>query len=293
MDIIDLADDADPRDATTFIAALDGWTDSGRGGTAASDFLRHTFPTEHLGGVDADGMFDFRDRRPLLPINRGVLGSPEWPSLELYRVDLPTRSVILLTGAEPDFRWPSLLDDLVELTDEWGMTGYIGLGAVPGPVPHTRPVRILTTSTDESMLDRYGHSLEQVVVPASCQVMIESAMGEAGRKTLGLWARVPHYVAGEYPAATSALLTRLGEHLDTAFDTTSFDADALSHTERLAEAADGSPEVESHIAALEGAYDAEDDNVPEAGFQLEEREIPSGDEIAAEFERFLRDRPAD
>lgn len=156
---------------------------------------------------------------------------------------------------------------------------------MPGPVPHTRPVRLITTSSDPDLLNRYGRPHEQVVVPASCQVLVETAMRDAGLRTLGLWARVPHYVAGEYPAASSALLRRFGDHLNLEIDTEALDDSARDHETRLHEAAEGSPEVQSHIEALEGAYDA--DVADDTGIS---GPLPTGDQIAAELERFLRNQ---
>ena len=285
MDLLELTDDFDPGAATTLVVATDGWTDAGRGGTGAAEYLRANHPTTPLGGFDADSLFDFRDRRPTLEIDKGHLGVPDWPELALHRVDLPTRPVLLLDGAEPDFRWQTLVADLDELCEDLGLTNYVGLGAVPGPVPHTRPVRTITTASDTELLERYGRPHEQLVVPASCQVVIEASLQQAGLTTLGLWARVPHYVAGEYPAASAALVRRLGEHLGIGVDVDELDEEAELHHERLDEAAAGSPEVQSHIEALEGAYDA--DTADEAGIA---GPLPTGDQIAAELERFLRNQ---
>lgn len=287
MELLDLADDFDPRDATTLVVALDGWTDAGGGGSQAADHLREEVATTWAGAIDGDRVFDFRDRRPTLTIDRGDLGEVQWPSLDLYRLDpVGGPSLLLLQGAEPDFRWPTIGDDVAVLCGELGLTDYVGLGSVPGPVPHTRPVRIITTSSDPMLLERYGRPHERVVVPASFQVTLESLLRDAGLRTLGLWARVPHYVAGEYPAAAAGLLRRLGEHLGTAFDTVDLDEDAGDHRVRLDEAAEGSTEVTAHIAALEEAYDSD---VPEDddGFS---GPLPTGDQIAAELERFLRNR---
>lgn len=283
MTLLHLADDFDPRDATTLVAAVDGWTDAGSGGTTAADHLQSAYPSEQVGAFDSDQLYDFRDRRPVIGIDRGELGEPEWPELGLHRVELPTGSILLVTGGEPDFRWPTLLADLAELAEDLGLTGYVGLGSVPGPVPHTRPVRVITTSSDGELLDRYGRPHEQVVVPASFQVMLEAAMRDVDVRTLGLWARVPHYVAGEYPASAAELVRRLGDHLGFVADLTELDEEATAHRERLDEAAHGSGEVQSHIAALEGAYDA--DVADDAGIS---GPLPTGDQIAAELERFLR-----
>jgi predicted ATP-grasp superfamily ATP-dependent carboligase len=283
MELLEI--DVDPGDVTTLVVAMDGWTDAGRGGSLAAEHLRDQYPTQYVGAFDADRLYDFRDRRPTLSIDRGVLGSPDWPELVLHRVDTPGRPILLLTGGEPDFRWHTLLDDLTDLAEQLGLTNYVGLGAVPGPVPHTRPVRTITTSSDPALLDRYGHPHERVVVPASCQVIVETGMRDAGLTTLGLWARVPHYVAGEYPAAAAGLIHRLGDHLGIMIDTEELDEAATDHRERLDEAAAGSPEVQDHITALEGAYDA--DVADDAGLQ---GPLPTGDQIAAELERFLRNQ---
>ena len=285
MEILHLSDDFDPGDATSLVVAIDGWTDAGRGGTGAAEHLQHLFPTERVGAFDPDRLYDFRDRRPLVGIDRGELADPEWPELVLDRVELPGRDVLLLTGAEPDFAWQTMLADLTDLAEDLGFTGYIGLGSVPGPVPHTRPVQLITTSSDPELLSRYGRPHEQVVVPGSFQVIVETAMRDAGLTTLGLWARVPHYVAGEYPAASAVLVRRFGDHLGFEVDTGELEASAEEHADRLREAASGSPEVQSHIEALEGAYDA--DVADDSGMS---GPLPTGDQIAAELERFLRNQ---
>ena len=286
MDLLRLEPDFDARGATALVVALDGWTDAGSGATTAADALRELTPGTKVGDIDPDRVFDFRDRRPLVPIDGGKFGTMRWPDISLYRLDpVDTGPFLLLTGAEPDFGWQGIGGDLVELTHAIGLTDYVGLGSVPGPVPHTRPVRVTTTSNDDGLLARFGHSHEQMVVPASAQVTIEVAMGELGLRTLGLWARVPHYVAGDYPAAAGMLLRRLGEHLGFEPETADLDTEAVGHRERLDEAAGNSDEVATHITALEGAYDA--DAADDAGLP---GPLPTGDQIAEELEQFLRKR---
>lgn len=271
------------------LLALDGWTDAGRAGTLAAEALREQWDEQPVGHADPDALYDYRDRRPLLTIDDGFLGQPEWPQLEVVQLTSHEGlQALLVTGAEPDLSWQQLCRDLVELADLTGARRYVGLGAVPGPVPHTRPTRIVSTGSREDLIDRVGLPHERLVVPASCQVVIESAMRDADRLTLGMWARIPHYVAGEYPDGARTLLARLGDHLGVSVDPTDLIEEAATHRRSLDEAAASSPEITEHISELEQLYDAES-----GGGSLAETfsgELPTGDEIAAELQRFLQER---
>jgi hypothetical protein len=282
------------------VAALDGWTDAGSAGTTAAELLGDQFQTAEIGTFDADALFDYRDRRPVVEIDRGLLGDLRWPEL---RVDLVTPTsgppLVIVGGAEPDLRWRTVGEDLVELALSLGIRRYVGLGSVPGPIPHTRPVQLISTSSDADLLARFGRPHEQVVVPASCQVALEVTLRDAGLTTLGLWARLPHYVATDYPAASKALLERFSAYTGTPVDTSGFDEAIEDQRAQLDEAAAASEEITEHVEGLESMYDAviEAERLermePSGGGGLDglsPEQVPSGDEIAAELERFLRGR---
>lgn len=269
-------------DAPIVLASFDGWTDAGSAGSTYAAALRQQFGAQRLAHVDPDVLFDFRDRRPSLEIDRGVLGDPEWPEVAIDLLRAPNGLELLLVhGGEPDFAWRGLTQLLAVTARELGATRYLGLGSVPGPVPHTRPVRVISTSSDEDLLERFGRPHERVVVPASFQVVLETVLRDAGLTTLGLWARVPHYVGGDHPAATLAIAERVKEVIGVAIETTSLELEAEQQRQRLDTAAAESPEITQHIESLETWYDADDG----------EPELPTGDQLAADFERFLRDRP--
>ena len=279
------------------VLALDGWTDAGDGGTLAADTLRDTFPSTRLGDFAPDALYDYRDRRPALQIDRGVLGKPDWPELVVDRLSPPAGPTLLLvSGAEPDLAWRTIGADLVELASLAGVSRYVGLGSVPGPIPHTRPVQLIATSSETDLLERIGRPHEEVIVPASCQVALEAVLRDAGLETLGLWVRIPHYVAGEYPAAARALLEQLSSHLGTPVDLTGFDDEMAENRARLDVAAQGSDEVSEHVRQLERLYDAEAEAERLATGQgrrdtaLSEEQVPSADELASEIERFLQGR---
>ncbi len=272
------------------VVAMDGWTDAGTGGSMAAQVLRDAFPTRRLGQFPPDALYDYRDRRPLLAIDQGALATPQWPELTVDLLQPPAGPpIVLIAGGEPDFAWQTIGDDLVELAKRLDATRYVGLGSVPGPVPHTRPIQLVSTSNLEELRDRMGNPHEQMVVPASCQVVLETRFGEAGLQTLGLWARVPHYVAGEFPAASRALLERFSSFLGTPVDLSVLDEDIAENRQRLDLAAEGSEEVTEHIEQLEELHDAEQSReAGEEGSPMPGGPLPSGDEIAAEVERFLR-----
>jgi len=284
------------RPDAVLLVAFDGWTDAGAGGTGAAEVLLAQHEARDVGRFDADALFDYRDRRPALDIDRGRLGSVRWPELHVQHL-APSSGpdLLLLSGPEPDLGWRSLASDLIELADMVGVRRYVGLGSVPGPLPHTRPVQMVCTSNDASLLERLGGPHEQMVVPASAQVAIEAELGAHGLTTLGMWVRIPHYVAGPYPEASRALLERLSAHLGTAVDLTELDRAIGENRQRLDVASTSSDEVREHVAQLERLYDAQA-TPPEGplgldlqrGGPLTDVEVPSGDELAAEIERFLR-----
>lgn len=289
-----LPDDLGPD--PVLVVALDGWTDAAGAGTAAAEVvLDHR--RERLGAFPADALYDYRDRRPELEIDRGRLGTLVWPELVVDTVRPPSGpTLVVVHGAEPDLRWQTCAADLRELAVSVGADRYVGLGSVPGPIPHTRPVQVICTGSDDDVIDRLGRAHEQVIVPASCQVAWETLFADAGMQTVGLWARVPHYVAGEYPAATRSLLERFSAYLGTPIDLTAFDPAVAEHRTKLDVAASSSDEVTEHVRQLEQLYDAEleaeramgglGDRLP----GLSEDEVPSAEELGAEIEGFLRGR---
>jgi hypothetical protein len=266
------------------VLALDGWTDAGRAGSIAAEVLQEQWHGRRIGAFDADRLYDYRDRRPVLTIDRGLLGTPVWPTLEVSQLTAPGGTpLLLLHGGEPDFAWRTLGSDVVALAAMLVSKRYVGRGSVPAPVPHTRATTVVTTGSDEAVLDRVGRPHERLTVPASCQVVLESMLRDAGLETLGLWARIPHYVAGDYPSGSHALLSTLARELDEDLDLRDLSGEADAHRHRLDEAAAGSSDVQAHIERLEVAYDDEMSGHPVTG------PLPTGDEIAAELQRFLRE----
>ncbi len=295
MDILDLGHVPLPLRDPVLVVALDGWTDAGAGGSLALEALHDQFDALPIGRFDPDALFDYRDRRPQLEIDQGSLGELHWPELVVRLVTPPSGpQLVTVGGAEPDLSWRRVAADLIELCRLLGIQRYVGLGSVPGPIPHTRPVHTIFTGTDEDLLERLGRPHEQVVVPASCQVALEKMLADAGIDTLGMWVRIPHYVAGQYPQASRNLLEQVATHLGIAVDSSIFDATIEENRQRLDVAGESSDEVLEHIRQLEQLYDAQlhrgSGLSRDQRIVMSEEDVPSGDELAAEIERFLRER---
>jgi len=259
--------------APVLVAAFDGWIDAAGAASTSAEYLARG--GELVATFTGDVLFDYRSRRPTLDVVDGVLTRLVWPALELHRRGFEGRDVLILHGAEPDFRWKELGDDLLELALRLGVAEWVSLGAIPAAVPHTRPVPVMATASADGLL----HETEirgpagLLRVPSACLSAMELTISGAGIPAVGFYAQVPHYVGGPYAAATLALLQHLGRHIGVQLPIGSFEEDARDQRGRLDAAVEGDADVREILDQLERAN---------------EEEIPSGDELAAEIERFLR-----
>jgi predicted ATP-grasp superfamily ATP-dependent carboligase len=192
----------------------------------------------------------------------------------------------MLVGPEPDMRWRSFTRSVVELTTAMGVRLVVGLGAFPAPVPHTRPTRLASTATTPELAAQVGFVPGTIDVPAGIHAALERGFADAGIPAIGLWARVPHYAAAmPYPAASAALIDGLMSVADLTLHAGDLHTAAAITTQRIDELIANSEEHTAMVNQLEAQIDAAED-MPAPGLDL--GNLPSGDEIAAELERFLR-----
>lgn len=267
------------------VVCMDGWIDAGLAAGSAMAHLMAAMPHELVATFDADELIDFRARRPTLRIVNGVDEDLRWSQIELHAATNRTgRTVLILTGPEPDMKWHRFLAEVVALASRLGVERVVSLGAFPAPVPHTRPVRLVGTSPDAELAAKVGFLPASIEVPAGVQGALEVAFGQSRVPAVGLWARVPHYVAAmPYPAASAALLDGLARMADIEVDTTALHAAAAASNEQIAQLIAGSEEHAALVRQLEAQHDSELPTEP-----TEFGDLPSGDELAAELERFLR-----
>ena len=268
------------------IVGMEGWIDAGLGASATMMALLEDIKPTVFGTFDSDALIDQRARRPVLRIVNGINTTLTWPEITLRWGVTGDRTVILLTGPEPDIRWKQFTREVVSVAARLGVELVVGLGAFPAPVPHTRPTTLVATATTTELAEAVGYLPTTIDVPAGIQASLERGFADAGVPAVGIWARVPHYAAGmPYPAASVALLAKLTELTGISVDAANLKEAAGNATEQLNRLISGSAEHSSMVRQLEQQHDDEAAGQT-GGFEL--GDLPSGEEIAAELERFLR-----
>jgi hypothetical protein len=269
------------------VMCLEGWIDAGLGAGAAMSAVLSGRATERVAVWDADELIDHRARRPVLHLVDGVATGMTWPQIELRAgVDDAGRDMLFLTGPEPDMRWHAFSSSVVEMAHLFDVRIVVGLGAFPAPVPHTRPVRLVATAPTADLASDVGFISGSIDVPAGVQAALEQAFNDAGIPSVGLWARVPHYVVSmPYPAASAALVDGLAAVAGLTLPSRDLHAAAARARGRIDELIANSEEHQAMVAQLEGQVDQE---MPLSGGDMDPATLPSGDELAAELERFLR-----
>jgi proteasome assembly chaperone (PAC2) family protein len=258
------------------VLALSGWVDAGMAGAHASALLR-----EQLGAarafarLDLSDLVDLQQTRPMVQIVDGATRRISWPLIECV-AGRAGRDVVLLTGPEPSLRWPSLVAEIVAMARRLGIQAAYGLGALPAVTTHRRPVSVLATVTEADKVDELGAMRTDYQGATGLQTALLVALGEAGIPGVGLWAQVPHYVAGNpSPPATRAVLARLIELAGIECDLRELEEEADGYVDKVEAGLADRPDVAELVRAIEA----------------EHPEIPDGDDLVSEIEKFLRSHP--
>ncbi|HET9256546.1 MAG TPA: PAC2 family protein [Pseudonocardiaceae bacterium] len=273
-----------PMDSPVLLLATESWVDAGLGAQAAIAQVLATIPTEVLATFTADSLIDFRSRRPIVRISDGVVEGLSWPEIQLRAgQDVTGNNVLVLVGPEPDMAWHAFVQAVVGLASELGVRLVVSLGAYAAPVPHTRPVSLMAIATAAELAAQVGVVPGSAEMPAGIQTALQEGFAAAGIPAIGVWARVPHYLAATpYPAASAALIEALAEVAGLELDAGELHEAAAGIVGQIDEIVANNEEYRVLVRRLEAAFDSE------ASAPVDFSNLPSGDELAAEVERFLR-----
>jgi proteasome assembly chaperone (PAC2) family protein len=265
------------------VAAFRGWNDGAQAASLAAGYLAKAWGAERFAEVEPEGFFDFQATRPHVSLVEGVTRRIDWPETVFYhaRPDGLDRDVVLLLGIEPNLRWRTFTELVVGLASDLGIELLITLGALLADVPHTRPAPVTGSATDDELVERLGLSASRYEGPTGIVGVLHDACGQNGIPSASLWAAVPHYVSlTPSPKGALALCERLGALIGVEVDAGELEEAARNYEEQVSEAVATDEETASYVDELERRAD-----------QLEEsNDLPSGDALAAELTRFLKER---
>ncbi|WP_421840712.1 proteasome assembly chaperone family protein [Mycobacterium sp.] len=271
------------------IHALEGFSDAGHAIRLAAAHLKAALDTELVASFAIDELLDYRSRRPLMTFKTDRFTSYDDPQLTLYALrDSADTPFLLLAGMEPDLKWERFITAVRLLAERLDVRQTIGLGTVPMAVPHTRPITMTAHSNNKDLITDFQPWISEIQVPASASNLLEYRMAQNGHEVVGFTVHVPHYLTQtDYPAAAQALLEQVAKTGSLELPLTALAEAAADIREKIDEQVQASAEVAQVVSALERQYDAFIDAQENRSLLTRDEDLPSGDELGAEFERFL------
>jgi len=265
------------------IAAFRGWNDGGQGATLAGGYLAKQWGAESFAEIDPESFYDFQAVRPNVSLEDGLTRKLDWPANTFLHAPIPglDRDAVILLGVEPNLRWKTYSALVLGLLQELGVDLAVTLGSLLADVPHTRAAPVSAAASDPSLVEELGVEPSRYEGPTGIVGVLLDACRQAGLPSVSLWAAVPHYVSlAPSPRAALALCRRLGELVEVEIDVTELEQAAEEYTEQVTEAVASDAETAAYVEELERRVD-----LMEAA-----EELPSGESLAAELTRFLRER---
>jgi predicted ATP-grasp superfamily ATP-dependent carboligase len=265
------------------VAAFRGWNDGAQAASLAAGFLARLWEADRFADVDPEGFFDFQATRPHVSLVDGITRRIDWPETAFYHAKPRRleRDVVLLLGIEPNVRWRTFTDLVVGHARELGVELVVTLGALLADVPHTRASPVTGSASNQELVKELGLNTSRYEGPTGIVGVLHDACHNAGIASASLWAAVPHYVSlTPSPRAAAALCERLGGLLGIEIDTGELRQAAETYEEQVSQAVAADEETAAYVEELERRSDTIDD----------EAELPSGEALAAELTRYLRER---
>jgi proteasome assembly chaperone (PAC2) family protein len=270
--------------APALVCGFKGWNDAGDAASSAVSFVGDALGAREFATIDPEDFYDFQATRPRITMTEGHTRSIEWPEVKLYEVRIPRapRDLILLSGHEPSFRWRTFTGLIVELAEAIGVQLVVTLGALLADVPHTRPVSVTGFATDPTLVSRLNLSQSSYEGPTGIVGVVHDACHKAGIPSASLWAAVPHYIAASpNPKASLALIRKLEGLVGVVVDAGDLEAATAEYERQVNAAIQHDPDIQAFVEKLEAAANEDQPDV---------FDLPSGDSIERDLQRFLRQR---
>ena len=259
----------------TLVAAFQGWNDAGGAASLAAGYLRAVTDAERFAVIDPDPFIDYQQTRPTVTLLDGQVRRVEWPETELLAAE--AHDIVIVTGPEPNMRWRAYADAICDAARKLRVELVVTLGALLADTPHTRPVPVSSTASDEELIARLGLTRSNYEGPTGIVGVLHDACARAELRSASLWAATPHYIsANPNPRAAVALLERLADLVGTPPPSSDLVRAASEYAVRVAAAVADDPELGAYVEQLESAADVDDP--------------PTGEDLAKDFERYLREQ---
>lgn len=276
--------DADTPRGPVMVVSFQGWNDAGNAASAAVSYLGQTGERRKIAEIDPEHFFDFQSHRPQISVLDGEVRFVEWPRNAFYEADVEglKGGVLLMEGEEPSMHWQTFCDAIVHVAQECEVSTVVMLGSLLADVPHTRASAINAIATDDEMTEGLGFRVANYEGPTGITGVLQHACSKAGLKTVSLWASVPHYVAATPNPPAALSLVRAFEAVTGAIvDAAELESAADRFRDQVSQAVAQDDEISGYVRTLEENADADADDESA-------NPIPSGDAIAQEIQRFLR-----
>jgi proteasome assembly chaperone (PAC2) family protein len=276
-------------DRPVLVAAFRGWNDGGQAATLAVGYLARLWGARKFADIDPELFVDFQATRPQVTLEEGRTRRIEWPENAFYRARIPgtDRDAVLLVGVEPNYRWRTFTEIVSDLASDLGIEMLVTLGALLADVPHTRPSPVTGAATDPALVEEFGLQLSRYEGPTGIVGVLLDACRRGGIPSVSLWAAVPHYVSlAPSPRAAKALVERLASVLGTEISVSELADAEAEYVAQVSEAVASDADTASYVEELEHRADSLD-------WLEESGGLPSGEALAAEIARFLRERESD
>jgi len=273
--------------APALVCAFEGWNDAGDAASSAVSFFASSLHASRFARVHSEDFFDVQSNRPCIRFTDSGTREISWPGVEVAEALVPKapRDLVLVQGVEPSMRWRAFCTQLIDLAEALGVQLVVTLGALLGDTPHTRPVALTGHASDSALAERLQMHSSSYEGPTGIIGVLHTACVEAGLPSASLWASVPHYVAAATNPKAALALVRGAERLvGVSVDVSTLESAAADYERQVGLAVQSDPDIQAFVERLEQAAESE---------QAGPEDVPSGEALAREFQRFLRQRGPD